>query len=120
MGGRCLGFYALIVGGVHAHFGAEGGGDVDALGNQVDALSDDALKLNIISCKGLKVWPEADVSPSYSDAFRCRFKAVKDTVTQQDIAALIRRAAEADLDMLQAIHLFSFDGKDGFTKSQGE
>lgn len=98
------------------------GADINTLGTLVDGLSVDNLKLSMISCKGLKVWPNMVTEMDVTDRYRCRFlPAQKDgTITHADIAALLTRAAERNIDFLKIETLFTFDGKLGFSSSQGE
>ncbi len=96
--------------------------DLDALGKQLDDLAGDEATLKVISCKGLKVWPDAEAKGVVSDCYRCRFMVKDDdTILGRDYPAkLFTRLVEADLDVLQVINLFDFCGELGFTKSQGE
>jgi isocitrate dehydrogenase len=98
------------------------GKDINQLGEQIAALSTDALALTMISCKGLKVWPNMVTEMDFTDRFRCRFlpKDKKAEVTRADIAKLMTKAAEKDIDFLKIETLFTFDGKAGFSASQGE
>ncbi len=94
--------------------------DIDSLGNTMKELEDETLELALISTKGLKVWPDTETAPNFSDSYRCRYRTKGNTLSYSDIAKLNARAAEKGLDILQVINLFDFEGKDGFTKSQGE
>jgi isocitrate dehydrogenase len=94
---------------------------VDELGAIMRELSNDAIQIALISCKGLKVWPDTITAAGFYDSFRCRFKAsAGKTVSYAEVAALNARAAEKGLDILQVINLFDFSGEAGYTKSQGE
>ncbi len=106
--------------GVDIYVGWEGK-SLDELGNKVSELAGDEAHLALISCKGLKVWPDSETQGGLSDSYRCRFKANGDTILGRDYPAqLMQRLVDADIDVLQAINLFDFCGDLGFTKSQGE
>lgn len=98
------------------------GEDINTLGETINALSTEALNLSMISCKGLKVWPNMVTEMDVTDRYRCRFlpKQKGGTVTHKDIAELLQKAADAGIDFLKIETLFTFDGKAGFSASQGE
>ncbi len=94
---------------------------IDDLGSILSNVSNDRLSMTMISCKGLKVWPNADTRMDVTDRYRCRFVPPSGgTVTHQDIADLMIRLAEANVDFLKTENLFTFDGVPGFVKSAGE
>lgn len=98
------------------------GKDINELGTLADAISTDALSLQMISCKGLKVWPNIVTEMDFTDRFRCRFmpKEKGKAIGLSDIAELLTRAADKGLDFLKFESLYTFDGKLGFSASQGE
>lgn len=94
---------------------------IDELGSILSNVSNDRLSLTMISCKGLKVWPNADTKMDVTDRYRCRFvPAAGGSISHQDIADLMIRLAEAGVDSLKTENLFTFDGKPGYVKSAGE
>ncbi len=97
------------------------GKDINDLGAMLQKLSTDALQLNMISCKGLKVWPNMVTEMDVTDRYRARFlPAEGKAVTLKDVAALMTRAAEGGVDFLKVEPLYKFDGKPGYSASQGE
>ncbi len=96
--------------------------DINSLGETLKSLSTDTLDLQLLSCKGLKVWPNIVTEMDVTDRFRARFMPKKkgDAVTHTDIARLLSMAAEKNIDFLKIETLFTFDGKPGFSASQGE
>lgn len=98
------------------------GDDINALGTQIEALSTDKLALTLLSCKGLKVWPNIVTEMDFTDRFRARFmpKEKGATVSHADVADLLNRAAATGIDFLKIETLWTFDGKPGFSASQGE
>ena len=57
-----------------------------------------------------------------TDRFRARFLPVTkgDSITLKDIANLLSDAADKGVDFLKFETLYTFDGKNGFSSSQGE
>ncbi|MEJ0009720.1 MAG: NADP-dependent isocitrate dehydrogenase [Alphaproteobacteria bacterium] len=98
------------------------GKDINDLGKALETLSTDALSLQMISCKGLKVWPDMVTEMDVTDRYRARYLPKKKggPVTHADVAKLLSVAAEKNIDFLKIETLFTFDGKPGFSATQGE
>lgn len=98
------------------------GDNINELGTQMEALSTDKLSLTLLSCKGLKVWPNIVTEMDFTDRFRARFmpKTKGTAINHADVADLLNRAAKQGVDFLKIETLFTFDGKAGFSASQGE
>ena len=96
--------------------------DVNELGTLLDTLSTPELKLQMLSCKGLKVWPNIVTEMDVTDRFRARFlpKTKGAAITLKHISDLLSRAADKGIDYLKIETLYTFDGKNGFSSSQGE
>ena len=82
----------------------------------------DGLKLSTIANRGLKVWPDGIPETFCTDSFRCRYFAKQPgaAVTARHILSLLERVAAAGLDVVKTESLRNFDGKAGYTLSQGE
>lgn len=97
------------------------GKDINDLGTQLEKLSNDNLQLQLISCKGLKVWPNIVTEMDVTDRFRARYLPKEGkTVTLADIADMLKRASDNGIDFLKVETLYKFDGKPGYSASQGE
>jgi isocitrate dehydrogenase len=70
----------------------------------------------------LKVWPNGVPETFCTDSFRCRFTAKQAgaPVSQRHIISLLERVDAAGLGVVKTESLRNFDGKPGFTLSQGE
>lgn len=93
------------------------------LGEKLEAsCNNDALKLSMISAKGLKVWPGVGSSDMHlSDQMRCRFyREEKKEISNSDVIALLTRINDAGLPFVKTEQLYYFDGKRGFSLGQGE
>ncbi len=95
---------------------------IGELGEILRGCATDALELKMISCKGLKVWPDTEHNMDVTDRYRCRFSPAdpKSPVTHENIADLLSCVASKGVDFLKIENLFTFDGKPGFVKSAGE
>ena len=91
------------------------------LGVKLSQCNADTLKLIGIDNRGTRVWPEGHPETYCSDHWRCRFKGDDSTpITHSDVVALLDRIQRAGLDFIKTEGLFRFDGKDAFSKGQGE
>lgn len=95
---------------------------IDELGQLLKDCGNDELELKMISCKGLKVWPDTDHNMDVTDRYRCRFRPTNpdSTTTHEVVAGLLGCVASKGVDFLKTENLFTFDGEPGFVKSAGE
>ncbi|HEX7175043.1 MAG TPA: NADP-dependent isocitrate dehydrogenase [Pyrinomonadaceae bacterium] len=96
-------------------------GSPDELGEQMQNLSGEGLRVSSIANRGVKVWPGGAAETFCSDHWRCRFVSDAErgaTVTHAQISALLRRAADAGLDFIQTENLYNFDGSAGYSHAQ--
>ena len=97
-------------------------GTPDELGKQIEKLSGDNLKLIMIGSRGTKVYPDGFPDTLTSDAWICRFMGESDgaVVTHAQIIGLLQRVKDAGFDFIKFESLCNFDGKAGFSLSQGQ
>ncbi len=76
----------------------------------------------MVTNRGVKVWPDGFPETFCTDHWRCRFIADSPggTINHQQIAALIKRFADAGIDFIRTEHLCHFDGKPAYSLGQGE
>ncbi|MBS7806655.1 NADP-dependent isocitrate dehydrogenase [Variovorax sp. PCZ-1] len=81
-----------------------------------------AVKLQMITNRGVKVWPHGFAETFCTDHWRCRFVAThsEGTISQHDIVALLAALTEAGLDVIKTENLCTFDGQRGFALGQGQ
>jgi isocitrate dehydrogenase len=98
------------------------GDDINSLAKQIQSIADGKLKLQMISSKGLKIWPVNITNKLDGDYFSLRF--VPDNhekiTTHQEVVYLLNNMSAINLDFVQIENLYSFDDKLGFSLSQGE
>ena len=98
------------------------GGTGDELGEAMQNLSGEGLRVKSIANRGVKVWPGGFAETFKSDHWRCRFTSDAEgagaTVTHAQVAALLRRAADAGFDFIKTENLYNFDGKPGYSHAQ--
>jgi isocitrate dehydrogenase len=80
------------------------------------------LELKVISNRGTAVWPDTGHGTSLVDAYQCRFVVsgpVEADVTDAQILDLLQRISST-YRWVHVEKLQRFDGKDAFSKAQGE
>ncbi len=94
----------------------------DRLAEALKRVHVEGLALSNISNRGLKVWPDGIPETFCTDSFRCRYTAGQpgSIVTPGQVIKLLESAAAAGLDVVKTESLRNFDGKPGYTLSQGE
>lgn len=85
-------------------------------------VSGSELGLQLISVKGLKVWPSDVTENITSDEWNLRFVPTLEekTISHNAIVKLLRNLANAELDFVRTNNLYVFGDKLGFSLAQGE
>jgi len=84
-------------------------------------IESSGLKLNMITNRGTKVWPEGFPETFCTDHWRCRFKNdMKHGVSYQAVVDLLQRIHHRHLDIIKTENLYLMDGKQMFTAAQGQ
>jgi len=92
----------------------------DQLGKVLEQLANPDFRLDMLSNRGQKVYPDGAPETLCVDAFRCRFIGNGTRVTVDQVLALLARLAAAGHHFVKSEGLFTFDGEPGFTKGQGQ
>lgn len=97
-------------------------GEVKELAESIQTIKSNNLALQMISLKGLTVWPYNEVSIPEDDNWRLRFVSSNPnkTIDHKDIIELLQKIKEKDFDFIKIENLYSFDDKIGFSLAQGE
>jgi len=89
------------------------------LADAMSSLGADGLKLQMIDNRGVKVWPAGRAETFCTDSFRCRF--ISDaTVPMGQCIDLLKRVADAGIEIAMTESLRTFDGAPGYTLAQGQ
>lgn len=95
--------------------------DATALGKKIESIATGDLKLTLVSNRGMKVYPGAQPETFMSDNWRLRFQLEGGAVVSHaQIIDLLGLVTGAGYDVIKTENLYNFDGKAGFTLSQGE
>ncbi len=77
------------------------------------------LKLQMITNRGVKVWPNGLAETFCTDHWRCRFISDKPT-TDGDVVCLLFAMGNVGIDFIKLENLYLFDGEPGFALGQGQ
>jgi isocitrate dehydrogenase len=94
----------------------------DQLASRLTALTAGTLALQIITNRGIKVWPEGFPETFCTDHWRCRYVAAnkQDSVAQKDILYVLTELTNSAIDVIKTENLYTFDGEIGFALGQGQ
>ncbi len=78
------------------------------------------LRLNMITNRGTKVWPNGFPETFCTDHWRCRFNAIdQESINYKDIIRLLTTVGE-EAEVIKTENLYYFDGVAGYTAAQGQ
>ena len=92
-----------------------------ALAEIVKRAETGAYWLDMITNRGVKVWPEGMPETFCTDHWRCRFLAESPKrFTTSLVIELLQNLNEQGVDFIKTEHLFIFDGEPGYSLGQGQ
>lgn len=92
------------------------------LARRLQSLRSGPIELEMISNRGMRVWPDGLPETSCVDVFRCRFRSPESAVagvSHDAITRLLHSVGAEGLEWVKTELLYNFDGQPGFTRSQG-
>lgn len=95
-------------------------GDANELGQQIEKLGTEKLKLVFISNRGTKVYPGGLSDTVKADQWRCRFEGKPGELTQEDVLALYTSFVRGGFAIIKSEGLFYYDGQRGYSLGQGQ
>lgn len=97
------------------------GSNPEELAGKMKKLEVDGVKLNMITNRGIKVWPDGFTETFCTDHWRCRFKHINETgINKNNIIKLLKNALDENIDTIKTENLYSFDGKPAYSLGQGQ
>lgn len=98
------------------------GGSPNDLGAKASQVNGDGLLLQMITNRGVKVFPDGLPETFCTNHWRCRFVATEKeaTVSKAQILNLLNRIDQNELDFIKMETLCTFDGEVGFSLGQGQ
>ncbi len=100
----------------------EAGRDPETLATELRRQAGDGLDLQMMTNRGVMVWPEGMPETFRTDHWRCRFTTVAGdvAVNPRAVVDLLGRLVDAGVDVIKTEHLYTFDGEAGFSVAQGQ
>jgi isocitrate dehydrogenase len=96
-------------------------GPVEELARRLQGVGHGIFALEMITNRGVKVWPGGMPETFCTDHWRCRLMTRPGKqLTKAMIAELLARMAGRGIDFIKTEHLFTFDGKPGYSLGQGQ
>jgi len=97
------------------------GTDANEIGALLEKLNLENVKLQMITNRGVKVWPNGFDETFCTDHWRCRWYADEGyTMTNQDINTLMQNAIDQKIDVIKTENLYNFDGERAYSLGQGQ
>lgn len=92
------------------------------LAEQLQPLSSAGLTLQMITNRGVKVWPDGFPETFCTDHWRCRFihNTKASELSYADILLLLSSIHAGKFDIIKTENLCTFNGEAGFTLGQGQ
>ncbi len=99
----------------------EAGRNPNVIGERLQKVNADGLQLQLITNRGVKVFPAGMKETFCTDHWRARFaKSDQSEVTHVQILELLSQINQLGFDTIQTANLYSFDGVRGYSLAQGE
>jgi len=93
--------------------------NIDVLATQLESIHEDP-KLEAITRKGLKIWPNTKIGRRTCEFVSCRFTAKNDNgVTQKQLNDLLNNIHQSGLEITSMQNIYNYDGMPGFSMPQG-
>jgi isocitrate dehydrogenase len=94
-------------------------GSAQQLQKKMTSFRSPPLQLEMITNRGVRIWPEGQPETFCIEQYRCRFIHPSRQATQQEIVALLGALAAAGFDLIKTENLYTFDGKAGYSSADG-
>jgi len=79
------------------------------------------LKLQMITNRGIKVFPQGNPETFCTDHWRCRFESrTGEPLNHKKLWETLNSITDADLEIIKTELLFTFDGEKGYSLGQGQ
>lgn len=96
-------------------------GDAETFHQKMRGVQTSPLALEMISNRGVRIWPEGHPETFCIDEWRCRFMHAEKGrgVTPHEVVGLLEALATTGHDVIKTENLYTFDGSPGFSSAQG-
>lgn len=97
------------------------GSDPNELAEKLKTIENSNAELNMITNRGIKVWPNGFKETFCTDHWRCRFKPLPGlTFNKTEIIRLLNSCIDHEIDTIKTENLYEFDGVAKYSLGQGQ
>lgn len=97
------------------------GRDPNVIGERLRKANADGLELQLITNRGIKVFPGGMRETFCTDHWRCRFQnAGQSVISHAQILDLLKQVEDLGFDFIKTENLYAFDGVRAYSLAQGE
>lgn len=95
--------------------------DANVIGDKLRSVDADGVKMQLITNRGVKVYPDGMKETFCSDHWRVRFfNADQSPITHGQVLDILKQVEGLGFDFIKTENLYTFDGERGFSLAQGE
>ncbi|WP_194974948.1 NADP-dependent isocitrate dehydrogenase [Aquiflexum lacus] len=95
--------------------------DPNVIGEKLRKANADGLELQLITNRGIKVFPGGMRETFCTDHWRCRFQnAGQSVISHAQILDLLKQVQDLGFDFIKTENLYAFDGVRAYSLAQGE
>lgn len=95
-------------------------GHLEQFFSKISHINVGALRLKMITNRGVRVWPEGQKETFCIEQWRCRFLADGEKAVSQNEAIQVLHAFDhVQMDVIKSEFLYTFDGQPGYSSAQG-
>ena len=99
----------------------EGDRDPNVMGDKLRSVNADGLKMQLVTNRGVRVYPDGMKETFCSDHWRARFFDADDkSITHDQTIEILKQVGDLGFDFIKTENLYTFDGERGFSLAQGE
>jgi isocitrate dehydrogenase len=100
------------------HWPGENPNEIGAL---LEKLNHNHIKLDMITNRGIKVYPDGFKETFCTDHWRCRFKTTnQEPMEKKEIISLLAMAEQHGIDVIKTENLYAFNGERAYSLGQGQ
>lgn len=97
------------------------GTDATEIGHRMNGIASSNLKLDMISNRGIKVFPDGIKETFCTDHWRCRYKAENGKmIDPKEIIELLNKTIDSKLEVIKTENLYNINDKPAYSLGQGQ
>lgn len=94
-------------------------GDLESFFSRISHINVGSLHLQMITNRGVRVWPEGQPETFCIEQWRCRFVSSElRTISQNDLIQIVHAFDHIQMDVIKTEFLYTFDGKAGYSSAE--